>query len=99
VGLCIRHWDVPDISFAVHQAARFTHHPRASHAAAIKLIIRYLKATKDKVIFISPDKSLKLYCYVYSDFGGLFAAEDGQNPMCAKSRTGYVLLFSGVPIL
>jgi hypothetical protein len=38
----------PDIAFAVHQAARFTHNPRASHAAAIKRILRYLKATKDK---------------------------------------------------
>jgi hypothetical protein len=89
----------PDIAFAVHQAARFTHNPRASHAAAIKRILRYLKATKYKGLFMSHDKILKLDCYVDSDFGGLFAAEDGHNPMCAKSRTGYVLLFSGVPIL
>jgi hypothetical protein len=61
--------------------------------------IRYLKATKDKGLIMSPDKRLKLDCYVDSDYGGLFAAEDGQDPMCARSRTGYVLLFSGVPIL
>jgi hypothetical protein len=78
----------PDIAFAVHQAAHFTHNPRESHAAAIKRILHYLKATKDKGIFMSPDKSLKLDCYVDSYFGGLFAAEDCQNPMCAKSRTG-----------
>jgi hypothetical protein len=48
---------------------------------------------------MSPNKSLKLDCYVDSDFGGLFAAEDCQNPMCAESRTGYVLLFSCVHIL
>jgi hypothetical protein len=89
----------PDIALAVHQAALFTHHPRASHSAAIKRILRYLKSTKDKGLFMSPGKSLKFDCYVDSDFGGLFAVEDGHNPMCAKSRTGYVLLFSGVPIL
>jgi hypothetical protein len=89
----------PDIAFAVHQEARFTHHPRASHAAAIKRILRYIKATKDKGVFMYPNKSLKLDCYVDSDFGGSFAAEYGQNPMCAKSRTGYVLLFSCAPIL
>jgi hypothetical protein len=60
----------PDIALAVHQAARFIHHTRASHAAAIKRIFRYLKTTKDKVLFISPDKSLKLDCYVDSDFSG-----------------------------
>ncbi len=29
----------PDITFAVHQAARFTHCPRESHAKAIKRIL------------------------------------------------------------
>jgi hypothetical protein len=90
---------LPDIAFTVHQSARCTHHPRASHAAAINRVLRYLKATKDKGIFLSADKSLKSYCYVDSYFGGLFAAKDGQNPMCARCRAGYVLLFSGVPIL
>ena len=32
----------PDIAFAVHQCARFTHAPRLSHAKALKRIIRYL---------------------------------------------------------
>jgi hypothetical protein len=59
----------PDIAFAVHQASRFTHHTRASHASAIKRIIRYLKATKDKGLFMPPNKSLKLDFYVDSDFG------------------------------
>jgi hypothetical protein len=48
---------------------------------------------------MSPEKRLKLDCYVDSDFVGFFASEDRHNPMCTKSITGYVLLFSGVPIL
>jgi hypothetical protein len=38
----------PDIAYAVHQAARFTHQPRASHAAGVKRILRYLQKTKTK---------------------------------------------------
>jgi len=33
----------PDIAYAVHQAARFTHCARQSHAAGVKRILRYLK--------------------------------------------------------
>jgi hypothetical protein len=36
----------PDIAYAVHQAARHTHHPRASHALAVKRILHYLQGTK-----------------------------------------------------
>ena len=31
----------PDIQFAVHQVARFSHCPRKSHAQAIKRILRW----------------------------------------------------------
>ena len=30
----------PDIAFAVHQCARFTHCPKQSHAVAVKRILR-----------------------------------------------------------
>jgi hypothetical protein len=36
----------PDIAYAVHQAARFMHGTRNSHAAGVKRILRYLKRTK-----------------------------------------------------
>ena len=36
----------PDIQFAVHQVARFTHSPRKSHAQAVKRIVRYLIKTR-----------------------------------------------------
>jgi hypothetical protein len=40
----------PDIEYAVHQAARYTHDPKASHAVAIKRILRYIKGNKDNGI-------------------------------------------------
>ena len=40
----------PDIQFAVHQVARFTHSPKRAHGSAVKRIIRYLVGTsKDQV--------------------------------------------------
>jgi hypothetical protein len=36
----------PDIAFGVSQVARFTSNPKQSHATAVKMIVRYLVATK-----------------------------------------------------
>ena len=37
----------PEIAFAVHQCARFTHSPKESHTIAVKHIGKYLKGTLD----------------------------------------------------
>ena len=62
----------PDIQFAVHSAARFTHNPKHSHAQAVKRICRYLKGTKDKGIFFKPDLKAGLDMDVDADFCGLY---------------------------
>ena len=87
----------PDIAYAVHQCARFTHCPRASHATAIKRILRYLKGTRYKGLFFNPTDDLKVDCYVDTDFAGLWEVEDNQDPLCVKSRSGYLLTFMGCP--
>jgi hypothetical protein len=89
----------PDIAYAVHQAARYTHAPKASHAVAVKRILRYLCGTQDKGIIFKTNRSNKIDCHVDADFAGLFGVEDGQDPISVKSRTGYVIFFSGVPLL
>jgi hypothetical protein len=43
----------PDISYAVHQAARFTHCPRRSHAAGVKRILCYLKQTRSEGLILN----------------------------------------------
>jgi len=88
----------PDIQFAVHQCARFTHNPRNSHAQAVKRIIKYLAGTQDKGLTFKPDKKMKLDCYVDADFAGLWNYEDDQDPVCVKSRTGYVFTLGGCPL-
>ena len=43
----------PDIQFAVHQCARYTHSPKKSHTQAVKRIIRYLLGTRDKGLILN----------------------------------------------
>ncbi len=89
----------PDIAFAVHQCARFTHSPKQSHAKAIKRIVRYLKGTADRGLIMRPTKELKIDCFVDADFAGLWGAEDPDDPISVKSRTGYILTLGNCPLL
>jgi hypothetical protein len=89
----------PDITFAVHQCARFSHNPRKSHAVAIKRILRYLKGTRDKGMLFSPVDNFVVNCYVDADFAGLWGVEYDQDPVSVKSRTGYLITFMGCPLL
>ena len=87
----------PDIAYAVNQCARFTHNPKASHATAVKRIIRYLKGTRTQGMLLKPNGQLQVDCYVDADFAGLWGAEDDQDPISVKSRSGHVIFFMGCP--
>jgi Reverse transcriptase (RNA-dependent DNA polymerase) len=90
----------PDIAFAVHQCARFTHNTRASHEKALLRICSYLKGTQDKGLIFKPTfDNISVDCYVDADFLGLFGTEDSQDPISAKSRTGYVITLANCPLL
>ena len=89
----------PDIQFSTHQCARFTHCFKQSHANAIKRIVRYLLGTKDKGLLFDCTKELNLDCYVDADFAGLWRHEDDQDPVCVKSRTGFVITLGGFPVV
>jgi len=89
----------PDIAYAVHQAARFTHFLRASHAAAVKRILRYLSGTRDKCLYLDPLRNWQVDTYVDSDFAGLYAVEHPEDSTSVKSRTGYIILYQGCPLL
>ena len=89
----------PDISVSVHQCARFSEHPKRSHAEAVKRIGRYLLATKDKGLQIRPNELKFFECWVDADFSGNWRQKDAYNdPMTAKSRSGWVIRFAGAPI-
>ena len=89
----------PDIAFAVHQCARFSHCTKRSHKRAVKRIVRYLQGTKDKGLIIKPTQNLQIDLYADADFAGLWNSEDDQDPICVKSRSGYILTIGNVPLV
>ena len=89
----------PDIAYSVHQCARFTHYPKASHAQGVKRILRYLKGTASKGMTMHPTDKYTVNCFVDADFAGLWGRENEQDPISVKSRTGFVIMFMGCPLL
>ena len=69
------------------------------HEDAIKWICRYLAGTRNQGIKFKPTMNPTLDCYVDADFAGLWGQEDNEDTICVRSRTGYVLLFGGCPVL
>jgi hypothetical protein len=89
----------PDISFSVSQVSRYSKKPRQSHATAVKTVIRYLKRTSDKGMYIHFTGKLDLLDYVDADFAGLFGhKQDPRNPNSARSRCDYIILLGEVPL-
>ena len=48
---------------------------------------------------INPYKKLIVDCYADTDFTGLWGYENPQDPICARSRTGFVVTFANCPLL
>ena len=89
----------PDITYAVSQCARFTHAPRRSHEVALERIGLYLKGTMEEGLILKPTGALDLDVYVDADFAGLWPYEDKHDPMCVKSRTGFVICLANCPVV
>jgi hypothetical protein len=89
----------PDIAFAVSQVARFSNFPRQSHAIAVKTIVRYLVGTQNQGTVVTPTGKLDINLFVDADFAGLFKKEAENDPDSARSRTGYILLLGGFPLI
>ena len=53
----------------------------------------------DKGMIFTPTDILNLDCYVDSDFAGLWGVEDDQDPICVRSRTGFVITLANCPLL
>jgi len=88
----------PDISFAVHQCARYSNSPTALHELAVKRIGRYLLLTRDKGLIMKPKPDFRLDMYVDADFTGLWHRDHAELRECALSRTGFIITYCGCPI-
>ena len=92
----------PDILFAVSQTSRCDHSPERSHKIALEQIGRYLKGRIDKGIILKLDPAkneLKMDIYVDAAFASGWGTKLGTNPDSVKSRTGYVILIAGCPVV
>jgi hypothetical protein len=90
----------PDIAYAINSAARYMFAPKHSHEVALKRLGRYLKATRDKGLILSPSsRTLKIDCFPDADFAGMYGHEKNNDPACVKSRTGYVITVADCPVL
>jgi Reverse transcriptase (RNA-dependent DNA polymerase) len=89
----------PDISYAVHQCARFASDPKKEHGKAVTWIGRYLAATRDKGLVFKPTEQ-SFDCYVDADFSGNWDKQEAPSDSdTARSRTGYVIHYAGCPIV
>jgi hypothetical protein len=88
----------PDIAYAVHQCARYSSCPKYEHGKAVKEIGRYLLATKDKGIEVTPTNE-SVEDFADAVFSGNWnhdtASEDRDT---ARSRTGFLIKYAGMPI-
>jgi hypothetical protein len=89
----------PHIAYSVHQCARFLANPKVEHAKTLKLIARYLPATKNEGIICDPnDQSFECYCD--TDFSGNWNGDIAEyDSSTARSRTGYIVTYAGCPIV
>lgn len=84
---------------AVSQVARYSHEPKQSHAAAVKMIVRYLARTREKGTIVKPTGLLKSRLLCRRRFAGLFGSEDSEDPTSARLRTGYIILMGGSSLI
>ncbi|KAI2494579.1 hypothetical protein MHU86_19949 [Fragilaria crotonensis] len=88
-----------DISYAVHQCARFATFPKQSHADAVRCIVRYLIGTKEEGLILDPTNA-SFDCFVDADFCGTWNPETAEgDASTSKSRTGFVIKYAGCPIV
>ena len=90
----------PDIVYAVHQCARFSSNPRQEHTDAVEYIARYLKGTSDLGLHFKPDTSKSFECYADADYCGNWSRSFAEtDPSTAKSRSGWIIMYAGCPII
>ena len=89
-----------DISFAVHQCARFVSDPKVEHGEAVRWLGRYLAGTRDKGTIMRPIQSKELEVYVDASFCGDWCPDEAARDRdTARSRHGYIISYAGCPLL
>jgi hypothetical protein len=82
-------WTRPDLVFATHQLAKWSHDPHQKHWLAAHRVLRYLKGTKDIGITYTRDKpnSNRLLAWADADWAACTATR--------RSTSGYISTLNG----
>ena len=89
----------PEIAYAVHMCARYSNEPKVEHGQAVKWIGRYLAGTRGKGFILKP-KDESFVVWADADFSGNWHPESAMDdPDTARSRSGYIIMYLGCPIL
>ena len=89
----------PDLSYSVHQCARFCNSPKLSHEQALKRICRYLRGTRNKGLMFKPDLKQGFKCYVDADWAGNWLMSNPNSPTGVLSCSGFLIKYADCPIL
>ena len=74
--------------------------PKISHELALKKLAQYLNNTQERGLVLDPNYDIfKVDAYPYSDLAGMYGHKNYNDPACAKSCTGFNIMFSGFPVL
>jgi len=88
-----------DLSYSVHQCARFAADPKQLHATAVKRIVKYLLATRDKGLILNPQKH-SFDCWVDASFVGNWDRVNADvDPSTARSQSGFIIMYGGCPLV
>ena len=65
------------------------------------MIVRYLRRTRDfgTCTIVAPSSNMNLELYVDADFAGLYRRDPDHSSSSARSRTGYIIFFGGIPLV
>ena len=74
--------------------------PPCTHSAAIEHIAVYLRVTCNDRLILDPNRPKYFKLYADTDFcGNWYRPTVSNDPSTAKSRSGYVTLYAGFPIV
>jgi hypothetical protein len=81
----------PDVCYSLGVVSKFAANPGATHWAALKRILRYLKGCADLGLgFGGPTATLELHGFCDSDFAA--------DPADRRSVSGYIMMLGGGPV-
>ncbi|XP_068331383.1 secreted RxLR effector protein 161-like [Pyrus communis] len=73
----------PDIAYAVSITSRYQSNPRSEYWAAVKIVLKYLRRTKDMFLVYGEVTELRVEAYTDTDFQSELNDRSSNSDMCS----------------